>query len=662
MRQSRNRTNTPSPVGPRTHQEPVIATAAPARDRVPEPGTATRGLRRMPALDGLRALAVVAVLLYHADVSFVPGGFLGVDVFFVLSGFLITALLLRELGRRGRIGFGAFYLGRARRLLPALFVLLLVVALAAAFVVRDAASTVRTDLLAAVGYVANWWFVVKESSYFEGLGRPPMLQHLWSLSVEEQFYLLWPAIALLAYRWRRVRGVLIVSGVGALASTLLMAWLSVRGGYPVPNDPSRVYFGTDTHAMGLLAGAALACVWQTWQPDGVRLTQRGRIALEIAGLVGLSGVVAAFLAVDAYSTTLYRGGFLVLSVGTAALVAAISQPETQLSRLFAWAPLRWVGERSYGIYLWHWPVFLVTRPGLDLPWDGSWLLAARIGLVVGIAELSYRYVEMPIRHGALARAWRSWTQRPAAEARRRGIGAALGAVTAAVLLAATVSGLVHAPSADSSALARELQRIGSTLPTDGPAGTDQPTPTPTSTAPAGAGPAAPTPVARTLMAPPPAVPVVVQPVTAVGDSVLLGAAPAMLAQFRAVVIDAHISRQPREVFDEVRALKKAGRLAAVVVVHAGTNGLVTTKDLSALLTDLKDRGRVVLVNTAADRSWRAYSDRSFALVVPHFPNVVLVDWNALSAGHRDWFVSDGVHLTKDGARAYAAAIAAAVTG
>ena len=178
MRHSRNRTRTSSPAGPRLDQEPVIATAAPARDRVPESGTVTRGLRRMPALDGLRALAVVAVLLYHADVSFVPGGFLGVDVFFVLSGFLITALLLRELGRRGRIGFGAFYLGRARRLLPALFVLLLVVALAAAFVVRDAASTVRTDLLAAVGYVANWWFVVKESSYFEGLGPPPMLQHL----------------------------------------------------------------------------------------------------------------------------------------------------------------------------------------------------------------------------------------------------------------------------------------------------------------------------------------------------------------------------------------------------------------------------------------------------------------------------------------------------
>jgi hypothetical protein len=175
-----------------------------------------------------------------------------------------------------------------------------------------------------------------------------------------------------------------------------------------------------------------------------------------------------------------------------------------------------------------------------------------------------------------------------------------------------------------------------------------PTPVPTGPAPPGAGPAP--------------VPVVIVPVTAVGDSVLLGAAPAMQAQFRSVLIDAHISRQPRAVFDEVRALKKSGRLAAVVVVHAGTNGLVTTKDLSGLLTDLRDRSRVVLVNTAADRSWRAYSDRSFALVVPHFPNAVLVDWNTLSAGHRDWFVSDGVHLTKDGARAYAAAIAAAVNG
>jgi hypothetical protein len=136
----------------------------------------------------------------------------------------------------------------------------------------------------------------------------------------------------------------------------------------------------------------------------------------------------------------------------------------------------------------------------------------------------------------------------------------------------------------------------------------------------------------------------------------------MRAQFSAVVVDAQVSRQPRQVFDEVRALKKAGRLAGIVVVHAGTNGLVTTRDLSALLTDLKDRQKVVLVNTAADRSWRAYSDRSYALVVPHFPNTVLVDWNAISAGHRSWFVSDGVHLTKAGAAAYAAAIASAVRG
>jgi peptidoglycan/LPS O-acetylase OafA/YrhL len=323
----------------------------------------------LPGLDGVRALAVIGVLLYHADLSWIPGGFLGVDVFFVLSGFLITSLILEEFDRSGRVDFRKFYLGRARRLLPALILVLVVVSLAAALVYQDAARQLASDVVASIFYVNNWWYIAADQSYFEFIGRPPLLKHLWSLAVEEQFYLVWPAIAFLAMRRFARKGVFAVAATLAILSTIWMLQLAVANGFPDFADPSRAYFGTDSHSMGLLIGAAMATFWR---PGRMRrsLPTGASVIITAIGIAALLAVIWFFVFVGEFTPWLYRGGFLGLALIVATLIAAASHPGVGLGKAMGTQPWRYIGQRSYGLYLWHWPVFMATRPGLDLSLDG----------------------------------------------------------------------------------------------------------------------------------------------------------------------------------------------------------------------------------------------------------------------------------------------------
>ena len=363
----------------------------------------------MPGLDGVRAVAVAAVVVFHMDESWLPGGFLGVDVFFTLSGFLITSLLLAELDASGRVDFKRFYIRRARRLLPALYLVLVATSIAAMTVAQDAAARVREDATAAFLYVTNWWYVLHGQSYFEATGRPPMLQHLWSLAVEEQFYFVWPVLCWLLWKVGRARGIRVGAIVGALGSTAVMAWISVAQDMPAVTDPSRVYFGSDTHAMTLLVGAALATGWRAATVNSV-VTGRGRAVSTVLGSLSLVALIATFWFVGYDSSLLYRGGFLVVGVVTAVFVAAASVTSSSFARVLGAQPLRWVGERSYGIYLWHWPVFMVLRPGIDLDADGWSVQALRLAITLALAELSYRFVETPIRRGLIGRAWARWKE------------------------------------------------------------------------------------------------------------------------------------------------------------------------------------------------------------------------------------------------------------
>ncbi len=398
-------------------------------------------VRYLPALDGMRALAVAAVLLYHGDVSWIPGGFLGVEVFFVISGYLITSLLLAERQSTGGTAYLAFWARRARRLLPALFALLAVVSAVWLITVPEEAARIRGDVVAALTYVTNWYQIVVRQSYFESIGRPSPLRHLWSLAVEEQFYLIWPIVlAGLSRLTRGRRGRLLVVIVALAAASA--AW-GIRLYHP-GLDPSRVYYGTDTRAAGVLLGAALAVALPPWLMRA-RVHVGARAVFNVVGLVGLAGIGWMMLHANEFDPMLYQGGFVVLDLFAVAAIAAVAHPcATVWSGCWASGPLVWIGRRSYGIYLWHWPIFVLTRPGLDVTLSSGWLLALRLGLTLVAAEISYRLIELPVRQGGLGRLWarRSLPDGPLPRrARRQVVG---GVLVALALMATLVVGLTNA--------------------------------------------------------------------------------------------------------------------------------------------------------------------------------------------------------------------------
>ena len=604
----------------------------------------------LPGLEGVRALAVVAVVVFHLGLGVLPGGFLGVDVFFTLSGFLITSLLLVELRRDHRVRFGRFYLHRARRLLPGLFLMLLVTAAAVAAVAPDAAETFRQDAVATLSYSTNWWYVVHQVSYFESTGRPPLLQHTWSLAIEEQFYLIWPLLLFGLWRVGRVRAVRVGAVVGASLSTVLMAWLASTGGIPESGDPSRIYFGSDTHAMNLLVGAALAGFWSLGLATRV-LTRRGHALVAVAGAIGLAGLFAAFLMASPDSVWLYRGGFLAVGLAAAALIAAASVTGSHLSRVLAAQPLRWIGQRSYGIYLWHWPVFMLLRPGIDVDGNGWAIQVARLATVCLAAELSYRFVETPIRGGALGRIW-IWM-------RSIGKASAAGFVAASVLTAVSLLGIVGQGLASAHSPTVEDALGGVTAVGDEPL---TPIIEPTAAKPTrGAGvdqrhETAP-PEARAPRQPTagPSREAVAVSATAVGDSVMLGARDALNAEIPKLTVDAAVGRQSPAVFKRIRERLSAGALGQLVIIHTGTNGVIVQADLVALLRKLSDRARVVLVTAHVDRSWTSANNTILHTVAAQFAasNVRLADWDQLAQGHRDWFYADGIHTKPTGSSRYA---------
>ena len=367
---------------------------------MPEP--VKRGARYMPGLDGLRAIAVLAVIAYHLGLGWAPGGLLGVGVFFTLSGYLITDILLNQVDGGG-IRLKQFWLARARRLLPALFVMLIVVTAWVTVIGPHQPDDYRAAVASAVGYANNWWLIFHDVSYFAQFESPAPLNHLWSLSIEEQFYIVWPfmlmvGIALVPERARvagvRVRLAAVTLGL-ALASTVLMIAL-----YSPGLDPSRVYYGTDTRALELLVGAALAMVWPSRRLRS-NIDPGARRILDGAGVVGLAVIALMFLRSNEFSPFLYRGGFLVLSLATAMLVAALAHPASRLAPVIGCRPLRWIGERSYGIYLWHFPIIILTTP------EGAGPSVVRdlvqLAAIIGVSALSWTYIENPIRHGALKR-------------------------------------------------------------------------------------------------------------------------------------------------------------------------------------------------------------------------------------------------------------------
>jgi peptidoglycan/LPS O-acetylase OafA/YrhL len=586
---------------------------------MPKPVQNAPHIQYRPGLDGLRALAVAAVFLYHSRIDWLPGGFLGVDLFFVLSGYLITSLLLVEWEARNRIDLRRFWLRRARRLLPALVVVVLgSLALSAIFARQDLAHT-RSDVVSSLFYFQNWHLIVANHSYFNLMGNPSLLNHLWSLAVEEQFYIVWPLLLVpcLVLVGRKRLHMLVIAGIAASATLM---WILYKPG----SDPSRVYYGTDTRAFLLLMGILVALAWP-W----IMRMRRAVPLLELLGLSALVGTVLLFRQMQDFNPTLYRGGDLAAAFCFAVLVAAVAHPQTGIGEALGVAPLRWIGERSYGIYLWHWPIVVLvagvnTRPSV-------WIVIAEAALVLTVAALSYRFVEQPIRTGSLQRRLARHPRRYRLEV----IGAsALGLVVAFAILFVTpaslnpVSAYVN-PTKAHAGTHQHGQHRQTTTTVSQQTGRKH--------------------GKKTKPALPPG------RILALGDSVMLGCSSELkVALLHHVHVDATVGRQIDDTIKELQRLRRHRRLPKIVVIQVGNNGPLWYPDLVHLRHALRGIPDIVVVNVRNSTSWQDESNRALGNWVHDWRAAHLADWYGHSTTK---MMQDGTHPWPYGCTIYARVIA-----
>lgn len=607
------------------------ATAVPRSRRRPTP--------YRPGLDGMRAFAVSAVVAYHLAPGVFPGGFLGVDVFFVISGYLITGLLAEEWRAKGTLDLPHFWLRRVRRLYPAVVVLLAVLVVVSALLDRGALAGSRLTIPLALVYQTNWWFIFHHVSYFARFGPPPLLLHLWSLAIEEQYYLVWPPILLLLLRrgpaGRRRSRAATLALVGSLGSAAAMAAL-YHGGASV----NRIYFGTDTHAEGLLLGSALGLL----APPGsltTRIETRSRVLLDRAAAVALAGLVVMVFAVGQASGFTWTGGLMLAVVLAAVATLVAAHPASTTGRWLSVPPLRWLGTRSYSVYLWHWPVIVLTGSQGAVPLTGVTALVVRLGATAGLAEASYRWVERPWRTGAAQRAIRARMER-APHLRRGVVTTCVGAAAGLTLLVA----LVPAPAAPafthrtrSLAASRPVtsvpEQAAAAHPVDLPLRMEE--------------------LRRRLL--PSSLPPWSPPrrgILAIGDSVLLAAEPALESVFgKQITVDAAVGRQVYTGLARLAQYKSAGRLSTIqaLVVDLGSNGVFTPADMTELEQLAAGVPRVVLVNVRVPDPWGPESNQTIASVA-HRPGFAVVDWWKASE-NRALLYPDGVHPDPQGAAVYA---------
>ncbi len=649
---------------PKVEADAIVATTEPDQARAGKPGQASAGKSdqapakkafRAPGLDGVRALAVLAVLGFHEAWSWLPGGFLGVDVFFVLSGFLITDLLVAKFGRDGNVGLRTFWQRRARRLLPALVLMLLTVTAAVTVLEPDQRGTLPPALAGAVTYTSNWWQALAHQSYFTRYGPPPVFQHLWSLAVEEQFYLIWPliiALVLFAVRNRAVR--VLIAWAGALGSAAAMAAI-----YSPHADPSLVYYGTDTHASALLIGAAIALTW----PLKRVAAAAGKLALsfDIVGAIGLVVLGWAAWHFAGSDPFLYPYGLFIAALAAGGLVLAATTPG-RIGTLLSWAPLRWLGVRSYGIYLWHWPVIAITV-GID-PRGASTFGARAIdaGLAIGLAALSWYWLEEPIlRTGLradLKRRWELLLHAPKTVLRAP-VATATPVFGAVVVLAAACTagyGLLNTNTGPTfqSQIAHASKIISGTQG-----------PVPSASAPTGqtspwwlkarSGPFR---VSHLAQGRP--VRVLGSKVMMIGDSVMLASAPELAQAMPDIYINAAVSRAMIAGIVLVQDLASENRLRPVVIVGLGTNGPITLDQIQQLRAAIGPSRWLLLVNTFVPRSWEDEVNSTIAAAVRRYPNVRLINWHNAIEHHTSLLWSDGIHPMPVGGTFYAKVVKAVV--
>jgi peptidoglycan/LPS O-acetylase OafA/YrhL len=570
---------------------------------------ANRGIQYIPAIDGLRALAVIAVMLYHLGFTWIPGGFLGVDLFFVISGYVITRLLLDSIEQSGGLDLRGFYLARARRLLPALIFTVTTTTIAIGIWAPDTIKRLLTDMPFSLTGTMNWWLVARHQDYFESIGRPPLLQHTWSLAVEAQFYLLWPLILYFILKRLGKKRIPIAALVIAAASGVTLLLVSFSLDASNASKVSHVYFGTDTHSIGLFLGAALAVSWIP-QNFTTNVSKKAQDFIDGIGVFGFIGIIATFLLIDETKPTLYKIAFPLAGIFGASIIMSVVHPASRFAPILQNPIFVWIGQRSYAMYLWHWIIFQVTRPSVDLAGQMWALYALRILIVFALADISLRYVEQPIRRGAI-KLWLKGLKYRTKKERTQQTRVFAAVFCVVLALAAVVS--VRAISIGNE------QRAA---------------------------------IEKALTAPEVSISApVVDGLWVTGDSVILGIRASLDAQMPISVMNARIGRQAPELL-EVMQSDKAQVSNSPVIFNLGNNGVLNRSDVQAIFELVKDQPQVIVVNTAVSRPWRDGNNALVAEVAQQYSTVTLIDWNSISMGHPEYFAPDGIHLVPTGVAVY----------
>ncbi|MGE7947447.1 acyltransferase family protein [Lysinibacillus sp. NPDC093688] len=609
--------------------------------------------RYIPGLDGIRALAVLAVIAYHFNFKWASGGFLGVDIFFVLSGYLITSTVLPLKGSQLTVGLGKFWMGRFRRLLPAAYVMIITSFAWATLFHKDLLNTLRGDAISSIFYSSNWWFIFHKLSYFDSFGSPSPIKNLWSLAIEEQFYLIWPILLMLGlYLVKKPVKLAIYIFIGALCSAVLMGLLYEPGA-----DPSRVYYGTDTRSFELLIGCWLALVWPMKRLSSQKLSTDHVNKLNAISLVAFSIFILSIIFVDEYQTFLYRGGMFLFCLNAAILIACVCHPISILGKILSLKPLRWIGSRSYGIYLWHYPIMVLGTPVHEIGNPAYWRVALQLVLILMIAELSYRYIEMPIRKEGFRSYYRQhlvinknkWSSLTFA----RKISTVLVPLFLLVFFTGMTGVVGEEKTESKESQPTEIKISGGEQPSkqqDAVAEKETPesgsanvenekaeaSPPDKEEPKQGENDTTANPENESYNG-----------ILAIGDSLMIDIASSLHNIYPNITIDAKIGRQVSQAIQLAPNYASFNQPNKAVIIQLGTNGFFSNDQIDALLEAFSNAD-IYLVNTRVPRTWEGKVNYSLQQKAQEHDNITLIDWHSVAINHPEFFAPDGVHLEQKG--------------
>ena len=568
------------------------------------------GVKHISSIDGLRAIAVTAVVLYHLGISWIPGGFLGVDLFFVISGYVITRLILDSINQSSALDLRAFYAARLRRIYPGFLFMVICTIIFIGVWAPEAIKRFLSDLPYALSGTINWLLVARHQDYFETVGRPPLLQHTWSLAVELQFYLIWPIILLTVLKYFGKKNIARIALIIAMVSGTTLFFVSLQLDQSNAQQISHIYFGTDTHSLGLFLGSALAVSWipQNLSAD---IEKRAQDVIDGIGVVGLLGLISTFLFIEESNASLYRVAFPLAGIFGCLVIISLVHPASRFAPIISTAPFRWVGQRSYGIYIWHWVIFQVTRPSVDLSGQTWALYLARVLLVLALADISLRWVEIPFRQGLVQDWFRGMKYRSAKVQLRQKISVISSII---VVLAITSSISVQAINKSDEIAKQVLQQSTQEQQTQDDLGSTT-------------------------------------GLWVTGDSVILGIRSKLEAKEHISLINARVGRQAPELLAVMRVDQNSVP-SSPVVFNLGNNNALSEATVVEIFEIVKNQPQVIVVNTAVPRAWKDSNNAIISRVASRYANVKVVDWGRISNGRPELFAPDGVHLSPAGSDVY----------